>query len=329
LTTADKITIRLAEAADFDAVVRVCGEALRWTDGGRDADFFAWKHLDNPFGPSPIWLAEHDGAVVGVRAMMRWELRRPDGTRWSMARAVDTATLPDYQGRGIFSRLTRAAVSELTADQVAAIFNTPNDQSRPGYLKLGWSELGRVPVTVRVRSPRGLVIMARSKTAAEKWGLPTTAGLDPVQALADDDEITALLARQPSPEGWATPVTVAYLRWRTGFDPLACRVQLLGASPAEGLIVFRLRQRGPLRQLSLLHLVTPDRSSGRLRRAVGKLLADTGADVALASGRVPGIRCGLLPLPGAGPLLTWRPLAQEGVPDLDMLELPLGALELF
>ncbi len=37
-------------------------------------------------------------------------------------------------------------------DGVDVVFNTPNDQSRPGYLKMGWSEVGRVPVAVRLRS---------------------------------------------------------------------------------------------------------------------------------------------------------------------------------
>ncbi len=36
------------------------------------------------------------------------------------------------------------AVDELTTDGVDAIVNTPNDKSRPGYLEMGWPEVGRV-----------------------------------------------------------------------------------------------------------------------------------------------------------------------------------------
>jgi GNAT superfamily N-acetyltransferase len=334
MTARDDISMRRADPEDFAAIVNVCGEALHWSGEGRDAAFFEWKHQLNPFGPSPIWVAEHDGGIVGVRAMMRWELHRPDSGIRRMARAVDTATLPAFQGRGIFSRLTSAAVEELTAERVAAIFNTPNDQSRPGYLKLGWSELGRVPVKVRLRSPLRLPLLlpaiARSRTAADKWGLPTTVGLDPAGALADDDEVEALLRRCQPAGQWSTPLSVGYLRWRTGFDPLACRVQpIIGPSLSSGLMVFRLRQRGGLRQLSLLHLVAPAGSGGACRRAIGRLLADTGADVVLASGTGVGMSSALVPLPRGGPLLTWRPLAETDQPDISEVDLPLGALELF
>ena len=73
---------------------------------------------------------------------MRWEFQRGDEV-FRCVRAVDTATHPDYQGRGLFTRLTKAALPELVADGVKFVFNTPNDQSRPGYLKMGWQAVGR------------------------------------------------------------------------------------------------------------------------------------------------------------------------------------------
>lgn len=321
------ICVRRADRSDDEAVISVCAEALDWSDGGVDAEFFAWKHRDSPFGPSPIWVAEDAGQVIGVRAMMSWELVR--GTeRLQMARAVDTATLPSHQGRGIFSRLTRTAVDELTSSGVAAVFNTPNDKSRPGYMKLGWSDLGRAPVTVRPRTPLALVAMARSRTAADKWGQPTDCGLDPTDALADAELIGDVVDRCRPPTRWSTPLSVDYLRWRTGFGPLQCRIAPLGGSLERGFIVFRLRRRGSIRQLSLLHVVAPGRAA-EVRRAVGVLLRRTEADVALASGFELGLPVAMVPLPLAGPRLTWRPLARTGIPAPGDLDLPLGALELF
>lgn len=322
------LSVRRAVDRDGPAVTAVCAEALAWNDGPVDAAFFAWKHGSNPFGRSPIWVVEDEGRIVGVRAMMCWTLAR-GAERRLMARAVDTATLPSHQGRGIFSTLTRAAVDELTADGVAAIFNTPNDRSRPGYLKLGWHELGRAPVTVRPRNPAALVAMARSRTAADKWGVPTDHGLDPGEALADDELISRLIDRIPPPTSWATPLSLAYLRWRTSFEPLQCRVEPIGGRLERGFIVFRLRRRGSLRQLSLLHVVAPGAGAGEVRRTVGSLLRRTGSDVALASGGEPGASAALVPLFRAGPRLTWRPLAVPDVPEVGDLSLPLGALELF
>ena len=67
-------------------------------------------------------------------------------------RAVDTATHPDFRGQGVFSALTLGALEELRSDGVAFVFNTPNERSRPGYLKMGWQPVGQVRVLARTRS---------------------------------------------------------------------------------------------------------------------------------------------------------------------------------
>jgi hypothetical protein len=259
--------------------------------------------------------------------MMRWEFRHPSGGVRRMARAVDTATLPSHQGQGIFSRLTTAAVEGLTDEGVNAVFNTPNDKSRPGYLKLGWSEVGRVPVAIRPRGPGAVVAMARSKVAAERWGLPTDVGLPPSEALADTSAVEAAIAAAAEPAGWATPLTPSYLAWRTSFEPLACRIAPLDTALEDGFVVFRLRRRGALVQLSILHAVTP---AGRsIGPTVGRLLRSTGADVAMASGRGAGFGQRMIPTPSIGPLLTWRTLADPATPTMSDLDLPLGTIELF
>ena len=82
------------------------------------------------------------------RTFLRWEFARSDDTRLRAVRAVDTATDPEFQGRGIFTRLTLHGVSELQEEGVAIIFNTPNAKSLPGYLKMGWKVIGRPRVCV-------------------------------------------------------------------------------------------------------------------------------------------------------------------------------------
>ncbi len=326
------VTIRRATDADLDRVIDLCASALAWAEPELDRRFFVWKHRDNPFGPSPVWVAEEEGpegsTIVAVRAMMRWALEGPGAERWSMTRAVDTATAPSHQGRGLFSRLTLTAVDELTAEGASAVFNTPNDKSRPGYLKMGWQLLGKVPVSIQPRSPRDLWTMQRSRTAARKWGEPTEVGLDPAEALSDPEAVSAALDRRPAAAAPRTALSVDYLRWRTGFAELACRVWPLGATMADGFVVFRLRRRGELLQLSLLHVVAPGRSVD-LARAVRHLLGATGAQVVLGTGRALGPGSGMVAVSPIGPQLTWRPLARSTVPRRGDLDLDLGTIELF
>ena len=332
VSTGGSLAVRLAGPADEAAVLDVCARALNWAGDGRDAAFFHWKHRENFFGASPIWVAE-DGSgdskeIVGVRAMMMWELRSPDGAALLMARAVDTATLPSHQGRGIFSALTGSAIGALRDEGRHAIFNTPNAKSGPGYLKMGWTRLGSVPVRVRPRGVTALAAMARGRGAAERWGEPCSVGLAPAEALADVRGMEALLGALPPARHLHTPLSVGYFRWRTGFEPLGCRFYPVGSKPEQGLIVFRIRRRGGLRQLSLLHVLVPQGGPSP-GRAVGALLRETGCDVAMATGSELRRRSVPLRLPGAGPELMWRVLADPSVPTLGDLSLPLGTLELF
>src|SRR5690242_14473911 len=192
---------------------------------GNDPRFemlYRWKHEHNAFGPSPAWVAVDGDRVAGIRVFMRWEFV-VDGRVMRAVRAVDTATDPAYQGRGIFTRLTRHALDAVTADGVDFVFNTPNDQSRPGYLKMGWEVVGKLPVAARPRSPLSLVRMAAARVPADRWSAPCDAGEPADATLEDEAGLRDLLATQPAPPGLRTRVTPEFLRWRYGTPLLAYR----------------------------------------------------------------------------------------------------------
>jgi GNAT superfamily N-acetyltransferase len=318
--------VRGVVPADGPAVLELLGAALGAEVDEHYAAFFDWKHQQNPFGVSPAWDAVDSGRIVGFRTFMRWEFDTPQGVSRAV-RAVDTATHPDHQGRGIFSLLTRAAIEELTADGVAFVFNTPNDRSRPGYLKMGWQVVDRLPTGLRPASLRALPRIAAARTAAERWSVPTVAALSVQVAFADEGALAALLERTARLDAMTTRRSPAYLRWRYGFAPLAYRVLPAGDSVAHGLLVFRLRRRGSALELVVADLHVPQSSATTARRLIRTALRQTGADYALGLRMTPAH--GLLPLPGQGPQLTWRPLAASGVPSIDELAFSLGDIELF
>ena len=105
-----------------------------------------------------------DGQIVGLRTFMRWDLVTGEGETLRCARAVDTATHPDHQGKGIFRRLTEEAVEVARDDGIAMIFNTPNEKSKPGYLKMGWREVGEIGALIR---PSLSMLTRVEETAAE------------------------------------------------------------------------------------------------------------------------------------------------------------------
>ena len=324
------IEVRPYSEGDHAAMLDLLGASLGWLPDGEHTDFFRWKHVDNHFGASPVWVAVSGERLVGLRAFMRWEFLH-DGGVVRVVRAVDTATHPDFQGQGIFSRLTLHGLDWLRDDGVAFVFNTPNDRSRPGYLKMGWQVVGRLPAMARLGSIAGLWRLATARTPAELWSMPSRAGLAAAEVLADGDAVARLLASVPSEDAvLRTGRSVAYLRWRYAtFEPLRYRAMLAGASVEDGLLLFRVRRRGRAREAAVAEVLVP----GGDRRVARRLLAETtrrsGVDYAvrLATDGLGG--AGFVPVPGQGPLLVCRPLASTEPPAAAVWRLTLGDIEMF
>jgi hypothetical protein len=252
---------------------------------------------------------------------LRWRFTR-DGTTWSAIRAVDTATHPEYQGRGIFRRLTTSSLEVLRSEGVGHVFNTPNEQSRPGYLKMGWEQVGKLPVGVRFRSPAAAARALRARVPADKWSLPTDAGTAATSVLDDDGELADLIASLKS-DRIRTDLSPEVLRWRYGFGPLHYRA----VRHAGGIGMFRLRRRGPALECVVGHVLAPDASTAR--QVVRQIARVSGADQVLQITDRPDWLGRFLPLPGGGPVLTWRDLVMDGMPSLGEWDLTMGDVELF
>ena len=195
---------------------------------------------DRRHAGSPSWRAASSPCVCSCGGSSSGPTARSLGA----VRAVDTATHPDLQGRGLFRRLTLLAVDELTADGTRFVFNTPNDQSRPGYLKMGWQSLGRAPVIVAPRRGRSLARLVRARAPAERWSAPCEAGRPAIDALADPHMASLLTVQDVDRRRTHTARTAAYMSWRYTQGPIEYRALETG-DPDQGLVVFRLRRPRP------------------------------------------------------------------------------------
>jgi GNAT superfamily N-acetyltransferase len=324
------LEIRPATAADRAAIVALLATSLGRDPGDPRYDaLFAWKHETNVFGPSPMWVACDGDRLAGFRTLMRWRFER-DGRLVDAVRAVDTATHPDYQGHGIFTRLTLHALDALREEGVAFVFNTPNDQSRPGYLKMQWRVVGRVPVAVRPRTPAALVRMARSRTAADRWSAPCDAGEPASAVVGRTDELRALLASQPSSRGLRTARSPEFLAWRYGGDLLPYRCVVAPGGVDEGVAFFRRRARGPARETVVADVIVRGGDHRAARALARRTARDAGGEYAIRVAE-PGapVTGGFVRLPRQGPILTWRDVCETGMPPLRDWDVSLGDIELF
>jgi hypothetical protein len=325
---------------DEPLVLQLLAESLGPGPAGqRSPEFFRWKHLANPFGRSLMLVARDGERIIGLRAFLRWRLRAGDRIIRAV-RAVDTATHPDHRGRGVFATLTREAVGLLRSD-TDLIFNTPNELSGPGYLKMGWRKVGTVGMSVRPR--RFLRVLARAGSFRASTPIPDRP--EPVSRWAPAQQV--LLDRRL--EGFvgaveldrarmSTPRDTAYLKWRFGDGPIGYRAALReDGDRISGIAFLRVRPRGKLWEASvpdLLALPEEPRVAGRLLHdAIRAAPVDhvvcrfpRGSSAARAARRL-----GFLSVP-RGPTLVVNPLRPDLRPDpadRDAWALSLADLEIF
>ena len=319
-----------ATEAHLTEILALAERTLGWGPEQRWRDLYEWKHLHNAFGPSPAWVALVEGQLVGFRVFLRW--RFTDGARrvHQAVRAVDTATDPAHQGRGIFTLLTTTALGELAAEDVRFVFNTPNDQSRPGYLKMGWIELGRPPIMTIPTSISGLWHQTHARTAAALWSDPSNEG-DPAPLVLADPALDELVESLDRPDVLATDRTTDFLRWRYGFDALHYRAMCLGRDLRDGVALFRVRRRGSAQEATVTDLLVPaSADAGRRRRRLLRMVRrSVSADYLLVGAERALLAAPAIPAPRLGPVLTWRSVVESHEPDLRTFRLGLGDLELF
>jgi GNAT superfamily N-acetyltransferase len=338
-------TVRELTDADEPAVLELLAASLAGgPTGERTPEFLRWKHRDNPFGRSPGLVAhDPDGALAAVRLLLRWELLLGDRLVRAV-RAVDTATHPAHQGRGLFRQLTTTALATVAAD-ADLVFNTPNSQSLPGYLKMGWQVVGVVPISLRARRPLRVLRHYRGAGQAPVVGaeapvqsvLPYAADVLP-EHLDGVETLLSAVARASSDHHLRTRTSVDYLRWRfadpPGLDYRA--IPVLDGSRLRGLGLGRLRRRGQLSELTLGEvLVQPGDTEAA--RAVLRGAARSGADMvtchlspgstAAAAARL----AGYVTVPGRGLTMTVHTLrgAAPQAAQPSSWRLQLGDLELF
>jgi len=167
-----------------------------------------------------------------------------------------------------------------------------------------------------------VVSVARSRVASEHWSLPLEIGERFVEWLDRDGFRPVVVHHPASVRDVTTNVSQEFLRWRYGTPLLAYRVLADG----DGVVILRARKRGSASELVLLGRL--DLTDAEADSAVAKALRASGCSHCLRIGPA-NLRAGFVPVPGGGPVLTWRGLNQEAMPPLGNWQLGMGDVELF
>lgn len=329
--------IRPATAQDKPAMIELLKKSLGEGLIPKSEALWTWKHEENPFGPSFVLLAEEDNTLIGLRAFMQWQWQWK-GSVYKAIRAVDTATHPDHQGKGIFKKLTLQQLELCKQQGIHFVFNTPNDQSRPGYLKMGWVQQGRMPLKLKILNPIALAWALASKKST------VSAATDPTPKQDWDARVFQLLENYTvESDHLNTVLSPSYIRWRYTDNPLFNYTYFTDFETF--LLIGRIKSHSFTRELRLVDCMffnnasSNRRISSRISKVVLPYCKKNKIRVVSFSGQQYQSYksnlnwMGIIPVQNRGPIVTLRDLnMNERFPELLDIKnwgYSLGDMELF
>ncbi len=192
---------------------------------------FSWKHYENPFGKSLGLLACDQKKIVGVRMFMFWEFKK-EGKIIKAIRPVDTIIHPEYRGKGLFKDLTLTGLTKFK-NKYDLVFNTPNNNSLPGYIKMGWQyfhENLNFNLGIIFPSFDGNISVKNIKNGNVKLG-----------KISFGNEL------------FKTHITKEYLDWR--YRDLDYKIVLIDVQGTSALVIYRLETLKGLKTLILIDYI--------------------------------------------------------------------------
>jgi len=312
------MVIRKGLESDIPQIITLLRVSLGETMIPKSENLWKWKHLDNPYGPSPVLVALEGSQIIGVRAFLLWEFIM-NGKLVKACRAVDTAVHPDHQGKGIFSKLTLSLIDEIKKSGVDLVFNTPNNNSTPGYINMGWEKWGKLPLKLHFHLTVG---KNKHPLQPDNWSL--------IESLVNKIERSKTIQSHNQ-----TNLKSGFLKWRYFECPL---FPYYFVSDGENYLLFyRIKESKMGREIRITDMFVLNDFGKEVKMRLQKSLKDaqklSGARFTSFSGLTyqdhKVLNLGSLPILKAGPLVTLRKVSEEIDPMKIDWKWSLGDLEVF
>jgi GNAT superfamily N-acetyltransferase len=155
LPTTEALSIERRTSRDDDEIARLYGDVFGSALAESNRRRWRWQYLDNPnVGPegSEIWIAREGERILGQYASMPvrlWWKNREARASWGM----DVFVRQEARGRGVGARLFTAWADHV--DVALGLGLTPSSYGL--FRKLGYADVGPVPLFQKVLAPRPIV----------------------------------------------------------------------------------------------------------------------------------------------------------------------------
>lgn len=104
-------------------------------------EYLKWQYFDNPLGPAVGFDYVFNGSVVAHYACIPISISGSDS---QYLLSLNTATRPDFQGKGLFKKLANCTY-EYASTEFQGVLGVANSQSFPGFIRsLGFQHIGNL-----------------------------------------------------------------------------------------------------------------------------------------------------------------------------------------
>ncbi len=214
-----KLLVREMGPGDLDLIRELYVAVWNYA---RPRGYEEWRYFTPPTGICPAMIAMDGARAVGFYVLWPLTLRLGDACVRG-AQSMDTMTHPDYQGRGLFTRLAMDCFDLARSRGVEVVYGFPNEFSYPGFVgKLGFRHTGDVDHWMRPVRPSGHAKIPRPLGALVDGAIAAlsrggTGGLEISIGRPKSADLAPLIAQGFAGPGiCAVERTAEWLDWRYG-----------------------------------------------------------------------------------------------------------------
>jgi hypothetical protein len=242
--------------------------------GGLSSEEFDWWFEGNPTPPRLMAVAEIDGGVVGVASHTPYRMCLGGRERLATA-SVHAGTDPVARGKGIFRGLEVRNEEEGRRAGIVASFAFPGKSTENLFLgPLGWSEIGRLRMWVRVLRP--VAAARRALGRAPGPGRRRRRDVGGIRKIDRFDEVTDRAYELAAPTyGNHVIRDAAFMNWRYADSPWGYRAFGIG-DRAFAIVREKTQRSTPIAVVA--DLVAPPGSFRETRALLKQAAAAAGPD---------------------------------------------------
>ncbi len=224
-----EIQIRSFEEKDRENCLRLLAETF---SGQSDADTFRWRFEKAPKGQPILLCAHHRNRLVSFNSWIPWKFLHR-GQTFTGYQSGESATHPEFRGRGIFSEILREGEKKARDLNIDFLFGFPSRMSYGSFYRQGYYPIAQYGFRIR---PLNFVWTRRGRAAGETGSSCPTV---PATVLHQSEKITPVFDTE-------------YLRWRYLENSKRYVLVDFKENNLEAFFVLRENKRKFFRELLLL-----------------------------------------------------------------------------